>query len=173
MASDDDSTPIAKAVGQMRAKTHRLRTWRNAGFPLAPPTVPGGVTVPPKPKKTGADFDTDWARKMPARYARALLVEGPLKAAVNVVASPELLGLDRLRDLRDRDDPGPVIFAPNHHSHLDAPLMLTSVPEPWRHHLAVPAAPDYFFNNRVADSASPLALGAYPIARSKFSRRRS
>ena len=35
---------------------------------------------------------------------------------------------------------GPVIFAANHHSHLDTPLMITSIPTPWRHHLVVGAA---------------------------------
>ena len=30
---------------------------------------------------------------------------------------------------------GPAIFAANHHSHVDTPLLLTSIPEPWRHHL--------------------------------------
>jgi 1-acyl-sn-glycerol-3-phosphate acyltransferase len=30
-----------------------------------------------------------------------------------------------------------VIFAPNHHSHLDTPTMLTSIPEPWRHKVSL------------------------------------
>ena len=38
-----------------------------------------------------------------------------------------------------------MIFAANHHSHLDTPLLLTSIPEPWRHQVVVGAAADYFF----------------------------
>ena len=30
-----------------------------------------------------------------------------------------------------------MIFAANHHSHLDTPLLLTSIPEPWRHKVFV------------------------------------
>ena len=46
---------------------------------------------------------------------------------------PRCVGVDRLADLqRARDDPPAVIFAPNHHSHLDTPLMATAIPEPWR-----------------------------------------
>jgi predicted RNA-binding protein YlqC (UPF0109 family) len=34
------------------------------------------------------------------------------------------------------------VFAANHHSHVDTPLLLTSIPEPWRHKLFVVAADD-------------------------------
>ena len=44
---------------------------------------------------------------------------------------------------------GPVIFAANHRSHLDAGLILTSLPEPWRHRAFAAAAADYFFDTRV------------------------
>ena len=33
----------------------------------------------------------------------------------------------------DDDRLQPAIFAANHHSHLDSALILTSLPEPWRH----------------------------------------
>ena len=44
---------------------------------------------------------------------------------------------------------GPVIFAGNHHSHLDTPVVLTSIPEPWRYKVFVGAAADYFFRTRL------------------------
>ena len=43
------------------------------------------------------------------------------------VARPST-ALDRLHDLE-----GPAIFAANHHSHVDTPLLLSTIPEPWRH----------------------------------------
>jgi 1-acyl-sn-glycerol-3-phosphate acyltransferase len=148
------------------------------GFPLRAPTIPRGVEVPPKKKHTGADFDTEWARTPAARAARSIIVAGPLKGLVKVVADPEIVGLDRLADLRaeadDGDDdgpPAPVIFAANHSSHVDAPLMLTSVPRPWRSRLAVGAAADYFFATRVTGTMSALALGAIPIDRTRVNRR--
>ncbi len=66
---------------------------------------------------------------------------------------------------------GPVIFAANHHSHLDTPLLLTSIPEPWRHKVIVGAAADYFFGTRVTSMLSSLVIGAIPIERTKVGRR--
>ena len=75
-----------------------------------------------------------------------------MKPAMDLLATPTVKGLDRLEDLDGR----PVVFAANHHSHVDTPLMLSVIPEPWRHHLFIGAAADYFFGNRV----TVHALGA-------------
>lgn len=136
------------------------------GFPWTAGSVPRSVERPASTRKHGADYDTAWARKLPARCARLFLLEGPLRLAVQTLAAPTVAGTDRL----DAID-GPVVFAANHHSHLDAPLMLTAIPEPWRHRLVVAAAADYFFTNRVASAASALVLGAIPVERTKVSRR--
>lgn len=135
------------------------------GFPFAAPNVPRGVEVLPGKARRGAAYDSSWAREQPARYARFFIVEGPMRAAVAALATPTRRGLDRLAGLR-----GPVIFAANHHSHLDAPLMLTSIPQPFRHRMVVAAAADYFFGNQVTAALSSLAMGAFPIERSRVSR---
>jgi 1-acyl-sn-glycerol-3-phosphate acyltransferase len=90
-----------------------------------------------------------------------------LRPAVAAPGAPERAGIDRLHGLGE----GPVIFAANHHSHLDTPVLLTSIPEPWRHKVFVGAAADYFFRNRVTSAASALVIGAIPIERSKVTRR--
>jgi len=64
-----------------------------------------------------------------------------------------------------------VVFAANHHSHLDTPLLLSLIPEPWRHHMIIGAAADYFFGNRVTSTLSALVIGAIPIERAKVNRR--
>lgn len=135
-------------------------------FPLGAPTVPLGVEPPEREPTSGPRYDTAWARREPARYARFFVVEGPMRAVVRALASPAVHGIDRLDGLE-----GAAIFAGNHHSHLDAPLLLTSIPTPWRHRIAVAAAADYFFPNRVVSAASALGMGAIPIDRSKVSRR--
>ncbi len=117
-------------------------------------------------RRLGADYDSSWARRPLARHVRLLLIEGPIRLGVRALAAPERTGQDRLDDLS-----GPLIFAANHHSHLDAPLLLTSIPEPWRHRMVVAAAADYFFANRVGAAASALAIGAIPIERTKVERR--
>jgi 1-acyl-sn-glycerol-3-phosphate acyltransferase len=83
-----------------------------------------------------------------------------MRAAVRALASPTRRGQDRLDAVR-----GPVIFAANHHSHLDTPLLLTSLPDRWRHKVVIAAAADYFFTNRYTSAASALAMGAFPIER--------
>lgn len=123
------------------------------------------TTESPRPV-TPVDYDTSWARSPLARTARRAVVGGPIRAAVALIAAPHRQGLDRLSGLD-----GPAIFASNHHSHLDAPLLLTSIPEPWRHRLVVAAAADYFFVNPAVAAVSALALGAVPIDRTKVNRR--
>lgn len=135
-------------------------------FPWRSPTWPGGIPRPPVERSLGADFDTDWARETPARVARALLLDFVLKPAVGVIASPTVNGLDHLEGLEP-----PVIFAGNHASHLDTPLLLTSLPDRFRHRTAVAGAADYFFARRVQAVVSALALAAIPIDRTAVSRR--
>ena len=143
--------------------TRRLRTLE---FPLRAPSTPRGIEPTPHSRRTGGDYDTEWARRTPARLARAALVEGPMRLAVSALAAPDRRGADRLLG-----HDGPAIFAANHHSQLDTPLMLTSIPEPWRHKLIVGAAADYFFRTRLTSAASALVIGAIPIERSKVGRR--
>ena len=142
------------------------RALRTRSFPLRAPTIPGGVEPVEAQGRTGTDFDTGWSRRWGARMCRAAVVEGPMRAMVAVLASPHRTGADRLADLD-----GAVIFASNHHSHLDTPLLLTSIPEPWRHRIVVGAASDYFFGSRVAGSIAALVMGAIPIERSRVGRR--
>jgi hypothetical protein len=54
-----------------------------------------------------------------------------------------------VRRAEDRGEaPPPVIFTPNHHSHVDTGLMVRAVPAAWRRHLVTAAAADYFFGRR-------------------------
>ncbi|MBW3610326.1 MAG: 1-acyl-sn-glycerol-3-phosphate acyltransferase [Actinobacteria bacterium] len=136
------------------------------GFPWSAPLVPRGYERPPAAPHTGADYDTAWARRPLARHVRLLVLEGPIRLGVRALTAPERTGLDRLDGLE-----GAAIFAANHHSHLDTPLLLTSLPEPWRHRVLVAAAADYFFTNRLTSAASALAIGAIPIERTRIERR--
>ena len=161
---------LEKLVRAYQAAYRRAPSARSlvstAQFPYRAPTTP--LTVEPLAEESslGAYYDSGWARKMPARYARFLLTEGLVRPVVAGLAQPERRGLDRLTDLD-----GPAIFAANHHSHLDAGLLITSLPEPHRHQVFAAAAADYFFDSRIKATASALVLNAIPIERSKVSRR--
>ncbi len=137
-----------------------------AEFPLRAPTLPHGVEPLPKEQTLGSAYDTSWARSPVARIGRAALLEGAVRPLIKAVADPERRGYDRLVGLE-----GPAIFAANHLSHLDAGLLLTSLPEPWRHRAFSAAAADYFFDTRLKATLSALALNAIPIERSKVTRR--
>jgi 1-acyl-sn-glycerol-3-phosphate acyltransferase len=137
-----------------------------APFPLRAPTVPRGVEPPPGAHPIGADYDTGWARSPVARLARGALVEGVMRPVAAALASPSISGLDRVDDLD-----GPVVFVANHHSHVDTPLLLSTIPERWRHKLVVGAAADYFFATRTGSALSALVIGAIPIERTKVGRK--
>ncbi len=112
-------------------------------------------------------MDMKWSRSYPARLARTAIVEAGWRPIVSVFARPERKGTDRLKRLNPKE---PVIFTANHRSHADTPILLTSIPEPWRHRLVVGAAKDYFFRSRLTASFFALAIGAIPIERIKIDR---
>lgn len=137
-----------------------------AGFPFGPPTWPGSVARPPVERRTGVDFETDWARRYPARLARAVFVDQLLRPVVRALVPPHVHGVDRLEAVD-----GPVIFVANHQSHLDTAVLLSALPDRWRHHAVVAAAADYFFDNRLKGTLSALVLGALPVERGRVDRR--
>jgi len=167
----------ARAAGAVERTVARASApGRNLGFPFRAPTVPGSVEVPDEPPSLGADYDTRWARTPVAKAARSALVAGPVRIGIKALTDPEIFGHDRLEDLlrsaRERDeDPPPVIFAPNHHSHLDTGLMVRAVPGAWRNRLVTAAAADYFFDKRWKARLSALALNAVPIDRESTGRK--
>ena len=148
------------------------RKLRQLAFPLVAPSTPRGVEPLADTKKVGADYDTEWARSFRARWTRTVLLESVLRPTTAAIARPKRRGLDRLEDLRSGPgDVQPVIFCANHHSHVDTPLVLTSLPEPWRYQVFVGAAADYFFRTRLTGAAASLLLNAIPIERATVTRR--
>lgn len=159
-----------RAESAVRKAATPLRTY---GFPYRSPNVPKGVEVPRDEPKLRADYDTEWARGPVARAARGVIIEGPLRLLVEGLARPEITGRDRLADLTKLDEPPSVIFAPNHHSHVDTGLMIRSIPMCWRRDLVVAAAADYFFDAHWKAALSALSLNAIPIDREVTGRKSS
>lgn len=163
-----------RAAGRVERTVQRgARPLRAYGFPYRSPTVPKGVEVPEEPSTLGANYETEWARTPVARAVRGVITEGPLRLLVTGIARPEVKGVDRLADLIRLDEPPAVIFAPNHHSHVDTALMIRSIPMCWRRELVVAAAADYFFDQRWKAAMSALSLNAIPIDREVTNRRSS
>jgi 1-acyl-sn-glycerol-3-phosphate acyltransferase len=135
-------------------------------FPFTAPTWPTTVERPPDEPRTGTAFETEWARKYPTRLARAMVLDTVGRGLVEAVASPKVVGTDRLADV-----PGPVIFAANHASHVDTPLLLTMIPDRFRHRTVVAAGADYFFDKRWKGYLWAFAINAIPIERTRVSPR--
>ena len=136
------------------------------GFPWRRPHIPRNAAIPSHRDRTGTNYDTAWARRWPSRLTRAVLVETAWKPVISYYARPQITGLDRLAQLPDEA----VIFVANHRSHVDTPLLLTTIPEPWRHKLVIGAAADYFFRNQTTSVLSALCVGAIPIERNQLER---
>ena len=109
--------------------------------------------------------DLSWARQEPVRTIRFLIQRGLLLPFTEAMAHPKVEGREWVRDLER-----PVIFAANHSSHLDTPLVVSVMPEPWRHKIVTLAAADYFFDSRLKAAYFAFALNAVPIERIKVSR---
>ena len=75
-------------------------------------------------------------------------------------------GRERLEGLR-----GPVMFAPNHAMRWDNGIILTAIPLGWRWRLAVAAAADDIFGNRLNGLFSAVLANAFPLAREGAIRR--
>ena len=143
---------MASAVDDLKAIA---RGWRwgkrtlvpRSAEPFAPPSEP-------------REFATAWARTPATRATRELLQTYVLKPLVWNETNPQIGGLDNL----DLVSP-PVMFVSNHSSHLDAPLVLCSLPKRWREKTAVGAAADYFFDVWWRSMSTALVFNAFPIER--------
>jgi len=135
-------------------------------LPLAPPSWPATVERPEPERKLGLDYDHAWSRRYPARLARAMVMDNLARPVARLIAPATLRGLEHLRHVE-----GPVIFAANHASHVDTPLLLTNLPVEFRHHTMVAAASDYFFDRTWKSMLWSFSLAAIPFERKKVSRK--
>ena len=162
----------AERGGVVRSPAHHRQAVEGhavARLPVARPECPG-LQVPREPKKRGADFDTDWARRTPARVARAAIVEGPLRLAVKALADPEREGLDRLPDLLRRRTTT-AIRRGDLRRQPPQPPRRTDDDHVGPESLAAQAggrrSRRLLLLDGVTGTASALALGAFPIDRSR------
>ena len=111
---------------------------------LNPDTVVSRSTPEHVPIITGTpgteflEFPT-WNRTLAARVARHLALATVLLPLTRVFAWIRVEGLEHL----DTVD-GPVVYAANHQSHLDAPVILAALPSDRRYRIATAAAKEFF-----------------------------
>ena len=124
------------------------------------PLVPASAQAHQPAVERTAEWATGWARTPLAVGVRAGVQAGGLKPLVWSQVNPQVRGLENLTGLQ-----GPVIFSANHSSHLDAPLILCSLPADWRRRTLVTAAADYFFDAWWRATGTALAFGTVPLDR--------
>ena len=114
------------------------------------------------------EFPTAWARSRVAVMVRSGLQRQLLKPVTWSQTRPIVEGVEYLENLR-----APAVFIANHSSHLDAPLIVSSLPRRFADRLAVGAAADYFFDARIRAAATVLFFNAFPVERHGSRRLRS
>ena len=89
-------------------------------FPLAAPSWPESACRARRPRADlGVDYDTDWSRRYPVRLARAMVLDNVTRPLAQPSPPRCMRGTEGLVGLE-----APVIFAANHASHVDTPLLL-------------------------------------------------
>jgi 1-acyl-sn-glycerol-3-phosphate acyltransferase len=154
---------VVSAVERLVSRARRVGP---EGFPWAAPTWPGSVDRAAPQRHLGADYDTEWTRRYPARLVRAVLLDNLTRPLAHIVASPEVRG-DEILELVD----APAIYVANHASHIDTGLLLSVLPARVRHKTVVAAAADHFFDRRWKAHVWSLVLAAIPIERHKVNRK--
>jgi long-chain acyl-CoA synthetase len=80
-----------------------------------------------------------WNRAAPARLLRRFSLATWILPLARLFAWISVDGLEHLRALE-----GPVIFAANHQSHMDGPVILAALPPRWRYRVAPAMAKEFF-----------------------------
>jgi long-chain acyl-CoA synthetase len=113
-----------------------------------------------------------WNRSLPARALRRVSLPTWILPLGRLFAWVTIEGLEHL----DQID-GPVVFASNHQSHMDAPMILWSLPARWRYRTAIAMAKEFFkphffpeqygraawFTNSLNYYLSALFFNAFPL----------
>ena len=116
---DEGSFAEARDLGQLRSLVDRASTSD------APPAEP-------------VDFPA-WTRGLAARAIRRVNLATWILPLARVFAWMRVDGLEHLRDLD-----GPVIFASNHQSFMDGPVIMAALPARWRYRLSPAMAKEMF-----------------------------
>jgi long-chain acyl-CoA synthetase len=80
-----------------------------------------------------------WNRSLPARAIRRLSLPTWILPLARLFAWTHVEGLERLKGVA-----GPVIFASNHQSHMDTPVILSALPPRLRYRVAPAMAKEFF-----------------------------
>jgi len=149
---DEAAFSGARDLGDLRSVVERAAT---------------SSTAPPEP----VDFPA-WNQSWPARTIRRASLPTWILPLARAFAWLDIRGREHLDSL-----PGPVIFAANHQSHMDTPVILSALPSRWRYRTATAMAKEFFkahffpdqygrgawFTNSLNYYLAALFFNAFPI----------
>jgi long-chain acyl-CoA synthetase len=101
--------------------------------------VDGGAAAPAEAASAGAVEVPEWSLSWPARLARRALQFALVLPLTRFFARITVRGAEHLRELT-----GPAVFASNHQSHMDTPVILAALPPALRRQLAPAMAKEFF-----------------------------
>jgi 1-acyl-sn-glycerol-3-phosphate acyltransferase len=131
------------------------RGWRWGRRPLIPRDA-----EPFAPPREEWSFPTEWARSDGATAVREAILRFGMRPLIEAELSLQVHGLDRLDGVAM-----PVLFISNHTSHLDATIIMSTLPPRWQRRTAVGAAKDYFFDVWWRQAFTALVYAGFPIDR--------
>jgi long-chain acyl-CoA synthetase len=142
----------------------------------APPAGPVPPRVSAAPREGAREPITfpAWNRAWPARTVRSVGLSSLILPLTRVFAWIRVEGLEHLQALE-----GPVIFAANHQSHMDTPVIMAALPRAWRYRVAPAMAKEFFdahfhpdqhrarqvWPNRLGYYLAALFFNAFPLPR--------
>jgi long-chain acyl-CoA synthetase len=138
---DEASFAAAKTVADLDALTSEDHTGVRLGSDrgqtrVKPGSEQGQSGV--RAQDPGFQFPS-WNRSLPVRAIRRSSLPTWILPPARIFARVTVEGLEHLEGLD-----GPVIFAANHQSHFDTPVILDSLPPLWRYRVAPAMAKEFF-----------------------------
>jgi long-chain acyl-CoA synthetase len=149
---DEGAFSTVRDVAQLRTLVEQAAT---GGAPVVEPV----------------DFPT-WNRTLPARIVRRINLPTWILPLARIFAWLRVEGLENLQAID-----GPVVFAANHQSHMDVPVIFAALPPRWRYRVAPAMAKEFFkahffpsehgrrarFTNSLNYYLAALVFNAFPL----------
>jgi long-chain acyl-CoA synthetase len=157
-----------EAAGEIRLDERAFAEARNLDELRALVKRSGGAEAPPaEPIAFPA-----WNRSWPARAFRRVFVPLVILPLTRLFAWTQVDGVERLSSIS-----GPVVFAANHQSFMDTPVIMSVLPGRWRYRLAPAMAKEFFdahfkpgtagwftsFRTSLGYYLAVLAFNAFPL----------